>query len=64
MNRKALVNRVIVLEEFCIDLLGMLPPGYVPFDESKPFVAEQQLGDAPIQPPTAEQYIGDCTTGG
>ena len=28
MNSKALFNRVIILEDFCLNLLGTLPPGY------------------------------------
>ena len=64
MNRKALINRIIVLEEFCIDLLGMLPPGYVAFDESKHFGTNERLVDNPNKPPTADQYIEDCSSGG
>lgn len=35
MNHKGLLNRIIILETYCLDMLGALPPGYsaMPRDE-------------------------------
>ena len=63
MNEKeALRNRVLVLEHFCLDLLGMLPIGYSPLGEAISYPAELNAGDVEDNAPR-ETALGHSPRG-
>lgn len=67
MNPKALVNRVAVLEDYLLNIVGMLPPGYTPLRRD---AMERQRtptlipGNSSRIPPSAESYADACAVDG
>lgn len=64
MNENALLNRIIVLEEYCLDLIGGLPPNYTPLGSVAKTQNFDNHSEEVAQPPTSEDYITACSTGG
>lgn len=67
MNRSALENRVAVLEDYLLNIIGMLPPGYTPMRREameRKRTSTLIPGNSSRIPPSAESYAEACAIDG